>query len=250
MILSTIERWWGGRYSEKHGLVTSYDPKKHLAKVTFQPSGQESGWLPIETGHIGEGFGIAVGLTPGDGKTSGDQVVIRYHGNDVESGKIVQRVHSDNQKPPEVQSGEMVLWTKFQKSGGGKESADGGIGGDGQKIYLKKDGTITFTDGNGATLVMDGKGNININCKNMTVTVDEAITTKSKTNQTDTTGTWTVVAGADAGIGAANNIGLAAGGITSADGSLDIWQGGGSVSDLTVTPGQGGATFPPMIIPA
>ena len=68
MIQHVIERLMAGRYTERHGLVTSYDPDKHLAKVTFQPEGQESGWLPIETGHIGNGFGIAIGLTPGSGQ--------------------------------------------------------------------------------------------------------------------------------------------------------------------------------------
>lgn len=168
MILSTIERWWGGRYSEKHGLVTSYDPDKYLAKVTFQPSGQESGWLPIETGHIGDGYGIVVGLQPGDGKKTGDQVVVRYHGNDVESGKIVQRVHSEDQKPPRVESGEMMILTRFQKSEGGQESAQGAQGGTGQQIYLKKDGSIAITDGNGATITMDGNGNMKIQCKDLT----------------------------------------------------------------------------------
>ena len=55
LILRTVERWWAGRYSERHGLVTSYDPKTYLAKVTYQPEGQESGWLPIETGHLDHG---------------------------------------------------------------------------------------------------------------------------------------------------------------------------------------------------
>ena len=142
-VARVVERTIAGRYSERHGLVTSYDPKKYLAKVTFQPSGQESGWLPIETGHIGDGYGMAVGLTPGDGKKTGDQVIVRFQENDFEGGKIVQRVHSDQDKPPEVQAGEMVMWTKW-----------------GQKIYFKNDGSVTLTDGKGATLFFDGKGNI------------------------------------------------------------------------------------------
>lgn len=249
MILSTIERWWGGRYSEKHGLVTSYDPDKHLAKVTFQPSGQESGWLPIETGHIGDGYGIATGPQVGDGKTTGDQVVIRYQGNDIESGKIVQRVHSDDQKPPKVESGETVIWTRFTKSDGGKESAEGAEGGEGQKIYLKKDGTMTMTDGNGATIVWDGKGNIKIDCNNLTFTVKEAITTKSATNQIDTSGTYTVVAGGDAGIGAGGGIEIAAGGILGLDGSMVGAMGGGSVSDLSVNAQTGKLSIPPWVTP-
>jgi phage baseplate assembly protein gpV len=161
-ILAIVEKWYAGRYSERHGLVTSYDPVNYLAKVTFQPEGQESGWLPIETGHIGNGYGMAVGLQPGDGKSTGDQVVVRYQEGDVESGKIVQRVHSNSDTPPTTQSGEMVIWTKFQGSGGGTDSAQGAQGGTGQKIYFKSDGSLTSEDGNGAVTVHDGQGNITV----------------------------------------------------------------------------------------
>ena len=95
-VLRIIERYQAGRYSERHGLVTSYDPQHHMAKVAFQPEGQELGWLPIETGHIGQGYGIAIGLQPGNGgnqqastgsssggsgttsQATGDQVIVRY----------------------------------------------------------------------------------------------------------------------------------------------------------------------------
>lgn len=185
-ILHVIERWWSSRYSEKHGLVSSYDPKNHMAKVTFQPGGQESDWLPIETGHIGNGFGIAIGLTPGDGKKTGDQVIVRYQGNDIESGKVVQRVHSSMDKPPEVQAGEMVFWSKFTKSPGqsglGDDSQSTGSGdqigetggqqGSGQQFYFKNDGSLTLTDGAGATIVQDGKGNIVHTCNDYTQNIN------------------------------------------------------------------------------
>jgi hypothetical protein len=186
LMLRTIERWWAGRFSERHGLVTSYDPNKYLAKVKFQPEGQESGWLPIETGHIGQGYGIAIGLQPGSGQGSdqqgqgsqqsssgsdnsqnsqamGDQVIVRFQENDFEGGKIVQRVHSDQDKPPgPVYPGEMVFWTKFKKDKDpGPDAADTGGGGNGQQIWFRKDGSIEITDGNGASLKFDGKGNIN-----------------------------------------------------------------------------------------
>ncbi|WP_316227821.1 hypothetical protein [Bradyrhizobium sp. SZCCHNR3015] len=192
IVLGIIERWHAGRYSERHGLVTSYDPDKHLAKVMFQPEGQESGWLPIETAHIGDGYGMAVGLQPGDGKTTGDQVVVRFQEGDFEGGKIVQRVHSDDQKPPRVESGEMVLWTRFQKSSGGKESAQGAQGGIGQRIYFKNDGSIVITDGNGATVTVDGHGNVRITCNDFSVVAsgDVGIKAQKTTEITsaDTTG--------------------------------------------------------------
>jgi hypothetical protein len=126
-IMRIVERTLGNRKSERHGLVTSYDPKTYRAKVRFQPSGQTSGWLPIETGHIGNGYGMAVGLVAGDGQQTGDQVVCRFDFDDFEGGKIVQRVHSDVDKPPMVESGEMVMWTQW-----------------GQQIRFNKDGSITF----------------------------------------------------------------------------------------------------------
>lgn len=205
MIQHAIERLMAGRYTERHGLVTSYDPKKHLAKVTFQPEGQESGWLPIETGHIGNGFGIAIGLTPGSGKGSGqggaggggngsqsssqgggekqsqgDQVIVRYQEGDIESGKIVQRVHSDEDKPPEVQSGEMVFWHKngakifFSKDGslllqGGKEDDSSSSGGTAKGSPA---GTDTSKD-TVASYKLDGKGNITMTGKSKTDTLDK-----------------------------------------------------------------------------
>ncbi|UGY15106.1 hypothetical protein HAP48_0042380 [Bradyrhizobium septentrionale] len=244
VILGVVERWSASRYTERHGLVTSYDPKKHLAKVTFMPEGQESGWLPIETGHIGDGYGIAVGLQPGDGKTTGDQVVVRYQEGDFEGGKIVQRVHSDDQKPPEVQSGEMVIWTRFQKSDGGAESADGAQAGKGQMIYFKKDGSAVLTDGNGATITLDGNGNIKIACKDLEVDASANVKLLPQKN-------FIAKAGGDAGVGAGGNIEVQASGSVGLDAPGGVTaQGGGSVSDSSVSPPSSQPTIPPFTVPA
>ncbi len=197
-VLGIIERWWAGRYSERHGIVTSYNPQKYLAKVTFQPEGQESGWLPIETGHIGEGYGIVIGLQPGQGgvnaqgqggqagpqqNNQGDQVIVRYQEGDFESGKIVQRVHSDQDTPPQAKSGEIIIWTRFQQSGGGApDSGEGGQGGTGQQIALKNDGSLTLTDGNGATIQLDGNGNVTVTCKQFTVNASSDVKLISAAN--------------------------------------------------------------------
>src|SRR6185503_3220056 len=92
LILSVVERWWAGRYSERHAIVSSWDSKNHLAKVTLQPEGQETGWLPVETSHIGQNYGILIGLQPGQAgvnaqgqggqsgpeqNNQGDQVIVR-----------------------------------------------------------------------------------------------------------------------------------------------------------------------------
>lgn len=170
IVLNILERWHRGRFVERHGLVTAYDPDNHLGKVMLQPEGFETGWLPIERPHIGETYGIAIGLQPGDGKTTGDQVTVRYQEGDVESGKISGMVYSDVDKPPKVQSGEMLIYTRFQKSGGGPESAQSAQGGTGQQLYFKNDGSVLLTDGNGGSISFDGNGNRTDKHKNHTIT--------------------------------------------------------------------------------
>lgn len=152
VFMHEAERRMAGRYVERHGLVTSYDPKKYLTKVTFQPEGQESGWIPIETGHIGNGYGIVVGLTTGDGKETGDQVIVRYQEGDIESGKVVQREHSDKENPPKAESGEMIIYTS------------------GKKIV------ISDNKGGDAVMTIDGKSNITYHIKEMTTTAQKNVT--------------------------------------------------------------------------
>lgn len=181
VMLHATARWQASRYSERHGLVTSYDPLKYLCKVTLMPEGQETGWIPIETGHIGNGYGTAVGLTTGSGKGGGedssgegsgggsgggssgssggndmgDQVIVRFQEGDIESGKVVQRVHSDQDTPPKTESGEMNTWTSGKK--------------------------MTFSDNKGkdAIFELDGKSNYNVNCKTHTTTTTKDVVVTS-----------------------------------------------------------------------
>jgi hypothetical protein len=186
LIVSVCERMFAYYSSERHGLVTSYDPKNYLAKVKLQPYGQETGWLPVETGHIGSTYGIAMGLQPGTGMdqadmaqsqggstqqsedSMGDQVICRFQQQCFDAPKIVQRVHSKVDKPPApVQSGEIMVWTKFKKDqDSGPDAAKDGTGGTGCKIYFKNDGSLTTEDGNGASRKMDGNGNYTVTSGN------------------------------------------------------------------------------------
>ena len=172
------------RSGEMHGLVTSYDPKNHLAKVTLMPFGYETGWLPIHTSHIGETYGIAQGLQTGSGMggqggdssgggssggdsqgagsgLQGDQVIVSYQEDDGDGGKIIGRIHSTQDKPLQVQSGEWARWNVFKKdSDAGPDSAQSGQQNNtGQKIFHKNDGGQYLEDGAGASSFRDGKGN-------------------------------------------------------------------------------------------
>lgn len=144
LIQHEVQRAIAGRYSKRYGLVTSYDSDKHLAKVTMQPEGQESGWLPIRTSHIGNGWGMAIGLT------EGDQVELTPQEGDVESLAITGVVHSEQDKPPTVQSGEVLIKHK-----------------DGASIKFAASGSATLTDKSGASVVMDGSGQTTMTSTNI-----------------------------------------------------------------------------------
>jgi len=162
-VFKCVDRYMAGRQHKRYGLVTSWDATKHLAKATIQPEGQETGWLPVQTLHMGNGWGVMVGLTTGDGKSTGDQVEISYQEGDFEAGSITNRVHSDKDAPPTVQSGEILA----QHSTG-------------SKLFLAQDGSATLTDKSGASFKFDGSGNLTISSvKALNINASGAVTITS-----------------------------------------------------------------------
>ena len=139
VIFRAITRYMAGRYTERHGTITSYDPKTYRAKCIIYPEGFESGWCDIEAEHAGvftgkDGkkypYGILAGpatssrettANSNTGSTSpspagqtnnnnpGDQVIVRFQEGDFEAGKIVKRLFSNKRPPPEVKSGEILV---------------------------------------------------------------------------------------------------------------------------------------------
>ncbi len=85
------------------GTVSSYDPEMHSVKVMLQPENKESNWIPIAVDHMGSGFGVV--FAP----EIGDQMEISFHQNDPSSARVTGRYHSEQDKPPRVESGEMLL---------------------------------------------------------------------------------------------------------------------------------------------
>lgn len=161
MIFRCIDRYMAGRHSKRYGVVTSWDPVNHLAKVTYQPEGQESGWLQVQTMAAGNGYGHMSGLSVGD------QVEITHQEGEFETGAITSRVHSTQATPPTVQSGEELIQTPW-----------------GQKLLLAKDGSSTITDQSGATLKFDGSGNITIsNAASITMNASGAVKINSSSLQ-------------------------------------------------------------------
>ena len=84
-------------------IVTSVDPATFTARVTVQPENVLSGWLPIASPWVGNGWGLASAPSPGD------QVVVVWQDGDAEQGVIVGRLWSNAATPPSAPCGELWL---------------------------------------------------------------------------------------------------------------------------------------------
>lgn len=103
------------------GFVSSYDPKEHKVKVTFQPTGAESGWLPISALAVGNMFGHL------SAPKIGDQVRVEYQEGEHDVGRIINRLFNKPNPPPKIQAGE---YAKIHETGSGH--------------YHMQDGTVQY----------------------------------------------------------------------------------------------------------
>lgn len=104
MVLQTLAQF---SPQSRVGTVSSYDPDTHSVKVLLQPEGKESNWIPIAVQHIGNGFGAIM-----CGPEIGDQMEVAFHQNDPTTARVIGRYHSDEDKPPRVESGEILIRDK------------------------------------------------------------------------------------------------------------------------------------------
>lgn len=147
LIRRESSRMGQNRSAPRVGQVTSYDPNRHAVKLTLQPEGVETGWVPIASSHIGNGVGIAVG------PHIGDQFVVMFHEDDPDSAIALGRLFSDQDQPPVAQSGEMVFQTKS-----------------GIVLKLDKDGKVALTTAGHDVTVNAGGGNVAITAANLNLT--------------------------------------------------------------------------------
>ncbi|CAG4919676.1 unnamed protein product [Acidocella sp. C78] len=127
-----MEHFWNavkGRAAALDGLsaqarfavVASFDPAAYAARVTLQPEGVLSGWLPVLAGWVGAGWGMAAPLSPGD------QVLVLGQEGDAEQAVVLGRLWSDRDPAPQAAVGE--LWLVHQS---------------GSFLRLRNDGTIAM----------------------------------------------------------------------------------------------------------
>jgi phage baseplate assembly protein V len=99
--------------------VTSVDSSSATVRVTLQPEGVLTGWLPVLSPWIGAGWGMYCPPSPGD------QVLVLAQEGEAEHGIVVGRAFSNQHAPPATPVGE--LWLMHQT---------------GSFIKLQNDGTI------------------------------------------------------------------------------------------------------------
>lgn len=104
----------------RFGKVTSVDPKQGTVRVMLQPESVLTGWLPVLSPWVGDGWGISCPPTPGD------QVFILPQEGDAENGVVVGRAWSAAKATPATPVGE--LWLTHQS---------------GSYVRLLNDGTIS-----------------------------------------------------------------------------------------------------------
>jgi phage baseplate assembly protein gpV len=139
------------------GLVTNYDPTRYMAKVALQPEGSPTGWLPIDSIGVGNGWGL---YSP---PSINEMVTVVFIDGKLNAGYLQARHYNNQDKPLAVPSGE--FWLFHAK---------------GQFVQLTNDGKLTLSDGQGATIVLNGDG-----------TMTSAATTWNHTGNINLTGELT-----------------------------------------------------------
>jgi phage baseplate assembly protein V len=127
----------------RFGTVTSVDPSRHVARVTLQPEGVLTGWLPVLSPWVGAGWGMASLPAPGM------QVLVLPQEGDAEQGVIAGAAFSQATPPPAAPVGE--LWLVHQSGSSLKLTNDGTIHIQGNVVV---NGTLTATD------LLDGVGTL------------------------------------------------------------------------------------------
>lgn len=110
-----------GRARTRIGLVSSYDPANYCAKVRIMPDDVETGWLPVTSPWVGNGWGMFAPPMPGD------MVEIQFQENDIDAGFIVGRFYNDSDRPLAAPAGELWL-----------------VHASGSKLQFHNDGTVTL----------------------------------------------------------------------------------------------------------
>lgn len=148
--------------SARHGKVTGYDPNTYRVKVSLQPEGSETGWIPYQSAWVGNGWGM---FTPPPLDT---QVMVDFQEGDPSAPIARMALFDDQHRPVACPAGE--LWLVHQS---------------GASFKLANDGTMTAVDPSGTILKLTNDGNVTIT-GNLIVSGNQTVQGNTTTNGTTT----------------------------------------------------------------
>ena len=172
---ANLER--AGMASVRNGTVTSYNPNDYTVRVTIEPEGAITGWIPLCSPWVGNGWGM---FAP---PSIGDMVEVQYSESDFESGFACLRFYNDQDRPLAVQSGE--FWLVHSSGSFLKFKNDG-------SVLLNTASNLTATVGGDLSATVSGtssvnsSGNMSLTAPNITLTgntvIDGALTQGAGSN--------------------------------------------------------------------
>ena len=121
----------------RRGVVSAYDPAHYAAKVIIQPEGFETGFLPVGSPWVGNGWGMFCPPSPGD------EVDVHFQEGGKNAAYVSLRFFGNQAQPLAAPSGEFWL-----------------VHSSGSFFKLTNDGEVTFSDASGATLVFLSDGTV------------------------------------------------------------------------------------------
>lgn len=108
------------------GIVRSYDKGSYAVRVEIQPNGNMTGWIPLLSPWVGNGWGM---FCP---PSLGDLVELEFQESDHDSAISCMRFYTDKNRPLPVASGEFWLVHKtgssFKLQNNGKVLINGDVG--------------------------------------------------------------------------------------------------------------------------
>ena len=137
----------------RQGLISAYDPKEYAIKVSLQPTGEETGWIPLGTPWAGNGFGFAAG------PMIGAEVEVDFDSGTIGVGMAGSQFYNNEDRCPGPPSGE--LWIVHQSGSLLKFLNSGAV------VIQDKSGTVFSLNGNGTSTHTASNGmTINANMQN------------------------------------------------------------------------------------
>lgn len=92
-----------GETGTRQGIITAYDPDAFAVKVQLQPTGEETGWIPLKTPWAGNGWGMVAA------PVIGAVVEIESDSFNISNGSASGQLFNDDDRPPAAPSGEFWL---------------------------------------------------------------------------------------------------------------------------------------------